>query len=130
MKIANKLCIKLQNIVGVDGSNFKYNDGSGWKAKTLIAHAKKEECKPFKLYLNNLDIGQMPFKVDDLYDFICHVKRLELTDLKYPVILSETGYVLDGWHRIAKAILAGKKYVMAVRFYKNPEYDYTPKSVS
>ena len=43
--------------------------------------------------------------------------------MDYPVILSEEGWVLDGWHRIAKAILQNQRYVKAVRFKKNPEFD-------
>jgi hypothetical protein len=111
MKVKKKLFMKFQNeSLSMEESTFRYNDGTGWSAKTLIEHAEKEKLIPFKLYLNNLNIGFSPFKIDDLYDFISHVKRIDNTDLKYPVIMSETGLVLDGWHRIAKAILAGKKY--------------------
>ena len=123
MKVKKKMCIKFQNIIKVKESNFKYNDGSGWKASTLIKEAKKRNLVPFRLYLNNINIGVAPFKIDDLYDFIVHVQRTKNTDLKYPVIMSETGVILDGWHRIAKGILSGKKYIMAVRFFINPKMD-------
>lgn len=129
MKIKKKMFMKFLGIIGVKDSTYKWNDGSGWNAKTLIKHAEKEKLVPFKLYLNNINIGVNPFTINDLYDFIAHCQRVNNTDLKYPVIMSETGLILDGWHRVAKAILTGKEYVYAVRFIKNPPMDIEPDKV-
>lgn len=126
MKFKKKMFIEFQNIIDVKDSNFRWNNGSGWKAETLIQYAKEQKLKPFKLYFSNINIGFSPFKIDDLYDFISHCQRVNNTNLKYPVILSETGLILDGWHRVAKAILMGKKYIYAVRFIINPEMDLEP----
>ena len=41
-------------------------------------------------------------------------------DLSFPVILAPT----DGMHRIARAMLEGRKQVSAVRFLTLPEPDY------
>jgi len=46
------------------------------------------------------------------------------TDLRYPVILSADGRVMDGMHRVAKAYVEGRESVVAVRFGETPEPDY------
>ncbi|HEY2726438.1 MAG TPA: hypothetical protein VGI61_04655, partial [Parafilimonas sp.] len=38
-----------------------------------------------------------------------HMKLVQETDLKYPIILSKAGRVMDGMHRVIKAILLGHK---------------------
>lgn len=108
-------------------SCFKYKDGSGWKATTLIQIVKEQKLKPFDLHLNSIDIGVMPFSIIDLYDFLTHFERVRKTSLKYPVILDNTGYIIDGWHRIAKAIIIGLDTVKAYRFHINPPFDFTGK---
>ena len=45
-------------------------------------------------------------------------------DLRYPVILSAEGFLMDGGHRIARAHLLGLTTVAAVRFPVDPEPDY------
>jgi hypothetical protein len=45
-------------------------------------------------------------------------------DLSCPVILSSDGRVMDGMHRICKALLQGLDEVDAVRFNQDPEPDY------
>lgn len=45
-------------------------------------------------------------------------------DLSYPVILAADGRVMDGMHRIAKALAMGLETVDAVQFQKQPEPDY------
>lgn len=44
------------------------------------------------------------------------VGRIESADLSYPIILHPAGWVMDGYHRTAKAFLAGHKTIRAVRF--------------
>jgi len=53
-----------------------------------------------------------------------HAKLIAETDLKYPIILSANGRVMDGMHRVAKAFIQGKKRVRAVRFVQDPEPDF------
>jgi hypothetical protein len=52
-----------------------------------------------------------------------HVNRIQAADLKYPIILSENGLVMDGIHRICRAKLEGRTSLLAVRFEKNPAPD-------
>ena len=52
------------------------------------------------------------------------MKRVQAADLQYPVIMDGDGFVMDGWHRIMKAILEDRDHVMAVRFDETPPCDY------
>lgn len=38
-----------------------------------------------------------------------HMKRVLNTDLNYPIILNEEGFIMDGWHRVTKALLEGTR---------------------
>jgi hypothetical protein len=53
-----------------------------------------------------------------------HVRRIMDADLRYPIILSADGALMDGGHRIAKAYLLGQRDILAVQFQHDPEPDY------
>jgi hypothetical protein len=53
-----------------------------------------------------------------------HARLIEEVDLSYPVILGRDGRVMDGMHRIAKALLEGRTTIDAVQFEIQPEPDY------
>lgn len=53
-----------------------------------------------------------------------HLKLIEEADLSFPVILSSTGAVMDGMHRIAKAAYLGLTEIDAVQFEEDPEPDH------
>lgn len=53
-----------------------------------------------------------------------HARRIQSADLAYPVILSASGGLMDGGHRIAKAWLAGATTIQAVRFPVDKEPDF------
>jgi hypothetical protein len=57
-------------------------------------------------------------------DIVEHARLIEEADLTFPVILSNDGRVMDGMHRVAKALLQGHTHVEAVRFASDPEPDY------
>ena len=54
-----------------------------------------------------------------------HARRIYEADSEKPVILSATGQVMDGMHRVAKAWLLGRKTIRAVKFPRDPEPDET-----
>lgn len=54
-----------------------------------------------------------------------HCKLITETELKYPIILSSNGRVMDGMHRVCKAFIEGKKTIKAIQFSKDPEPDFT-----
>ncbi len=53
-----------------------------------------------------------------------HMKLVQETDLKYPIILSNAGRVMDGMHRVIKALLLGHKTIRAVQFKEDVKPDY------
>ncbi len=55
---------------------------------------------------------------------INHIQLIEAADLSYPIILSSDGRIMDGMHRVAKAVLLGESHIMAVRFDATPEPDF------
>ena len=55
-----------------------------------------------------------------LRDMVMHINAVNDADLSYPIILDEDGEVMDGRHRIMKALVNGEKTIKAVRFDKNP----------
>jgi hypothetical protein len=56
--------------------------------------------------------------------FIFHVKLMDEADLAFPIILSADGTVMDGMHRVAKAIRQGLVEIEAVQFAQDPPPDY------
>ena len=57
-----------------------------------------------------------------------HARAIEEADLDYPVILSSDGGVMDGMHRVAKAVMLQLDSVEAVQFERDPEPDYVDVS--
>jgi hypothetical protein len=63
---------------------------------------------------------------------IDHLRLIEATDLRFPIILGADGRVMDGMHRVAKAVLEGRETIDAVQFEVDPDPDYvdcTPADV-
>ena len=53
-----------------------------------------------------------------------HMQLVNESDLSYPIILDPDGGVMDGMHRVAKALLAGCDAVPARRLLTLPEPDF------
>jgi hypothetical protein len=49
---------------------------------------------------------------------------IQEVDLSYPIILCSEGRVMDGMHRVAKALYERKEKIIAVQFRETPEPDY------
>lgn len=55
---------------------------------------------------------------------LIHMQLIDEADLGYPIILNQDGRVMDGMHRVCKAVRDGKLELPAVRFEKDPEPDF------
>lgn len=53
-----------------------------------------------------------------------HLRLVQEADLGYPIILSADGRVMDGMHRVVKAVLENRANIEAVQFDQDPEPDY------
>lgn len=58
-------------------------------------------------------------------DIAEHARLIEEADLSYPIILCSSRRIMDGMHRVLKALNAGEVSIDAVVFEQNPEPDYT-----
>lgn len=57
-------------------------------------------------------------------EVVGHARLMQECDLQFPVILSSDGRVMDGMHRICKALLEGHEEIEAIRFLRDPEPDF------
>lgn len=55
-----------------------------------------------------------------LREMVMHMKAVNNSDLGKPIILDEDGELMDGRHRLMKAMLLGNATIKAVRFDENP----------
>jgi hypothetical protein len=53
-------------------------------------------------------------------DMVMHMNAVNNANLDYPIILDEDGEIMDGMHRVMKAMLTGQETIKAVRFETNP----------
>ena len=56
-----------------------------------------------------------------------HLQLIQAADLTYPIILASNGEVMDGRHRLAKALLEGRSTIEAVQFSEDPPPDFVGK---
>ena len=97
-----------------------------WKVTSLIHHVKKENLEVFDLPLCCINLATTVWADGDLKikEFAKHWQRASETNLDDPVILDDDGFIMDGWHRVAKALFLGHSTIKAVRFDTTPECDY------
>lgn len=57
-------------------------------------------------------------------ELLGHIKLINDADLSFPIILSASGDVMDGRHRVMKAALEGNDVIEAVQFESDPDPDY------
>ena len=55
---------------------------------------------------------------------ILHAELIRDAGLSHPIILGADGRVMDGMHRIAKALMEGRPTISARRFPVDPEPDH------
>jgi hypothetical protein len=53
-----------------------------------------------------------------------HIRLINEVDLNFPITLCSRGRVMDGMHRLVKALLEGRASIAAVQFTKTPKPDY------
>ena len=64
------------------------------------------------------------YEVATVRKVVEHAKLIGEVDFSYPIIIGHDGRVMDGMHRIARALLEGKTKIDAVRFTSPVEPDY------
>lgn len=56
-----------------------------------------------------------------------HAKQIYEADLSYPIILCPEGRVMDGMHRICKALIEEHEFILAVKLTELDEPDHIGK---
>lgn len=105
----------------LDGEGGWSVGGKHWDNKTL--RIASESCKEFDIPLCCIDISGQPWGLTKFSWILYHIKRIENANLDYPIILDMDGQIVDGWHRIAKAMLSGVTIIKAKRLLIMPEPD-------
>ena len=100
-------------------SSYYRADNNYYKASDLVKFS--HGLIPYKLLLRDIDLGILPFTISDAFSLAEHIKRVNETSLEFPIIISPKGTILDGWHRVVKALLENKKFIMAVRLTELPQ---------
>ena len=100
------------------GDQYCHIDNDSWGVVRLFELSK------------NLPVMEIPLEHLNMYyhyedlslrEMVMHFKAVEAADLSKPIILDEDGALMDGRHRIMKALMVGAKTIKAVRFPVNPE---------
>lgn len=91
-----------------------------WRCTRLFQLAK--DLPVMEIPLDHLNVYATWERLT-LREMVMHMKAVQDADLDYPIILDEDGEVMDGRHRIMKAILNGLPTIKAVRFQENPPPD-------
>lgn len=63
-------------------------------------------------------------EVPTVRNIVDHMRLVNQVDLSYPIILGSNGCVMDGMHRVVRALLEGHRTIRAVQFEVDPEPDY------
>ena len=58
-------------------------------------------------------------------EVVDHARLMLDSDLAFPIILSSDGRIMDGMHRVCKALFENRTEIEAVRFVRDPAPDYT-----
>lgn len=88
-----------------------------WSVPRLFELAR--ELPVMDVPLNHLSLYYTYEKLT-LREMVMHMKAVNAADLDKPIILDEDGELMDGRHRLMKAMLTGAETIRAVRFDENP----------
>jgi hypothetical protein len=85
-----------------------------WKVQDLRLAVK--DCPVFEVPLAFLDLSAHSFNMEGgLIDFAIHMRHVNEADLFYPIIFDQWGKIIDGRHRIVKALLLGHTTIKGVK---------------
>lgn len=101
-----------------------YVDGNKvWYSDTLIEAAKDLPVKTMPISYKLLDT-KIRWTLNTFFDLKQHMIRIKNSDLKYPVIVGPKGDIIDGYHRLMKAVQLGKTSINYVKLDKMPPHDF------
>lgn len=102
------------------GEQFAELGRNKWNVARLLELSRK--LPMLRVPLDHLNVYSTYEKLS-LREMVMHMRAVQSADLRYPILLDEDGELLDGRHRIMRALLEGKKTILARRFDENPAPD-------
>jgi hypothetical protein len=111
-------------IAGVSVHENTFTSGKKvWFVANLIDRSK--DLVPFDLPLAAIYAGSEVWEsVSSAYGLAKQMRRVLDVETSHPIILDQEGFIMDGWHRVARALIDGKSTIKAVRFTETPPHDY------
>jgi hypothetical protein len=88
-----------------------------WSVVRLFELAR--DLPVMEIPLKHLNVYSIYEKIT-LREMVMHMRAVQDADLDFPIILDEDGEIMDGRHRIMKALLNEAETIKAVRFEENP----------
>ena len=96
-------------------SSFEDEQGT-WTAPYLYEKVAELGLRPEVVRLRHLDLSAMPWTgVNSIDSIAYHAQRAMSVDLGIPIILRLDGYIMDGWHRVLRALKEGVPTIKAYR---------------
>ena len=108
--------VKIEPFCNPEGQMSKLG-GHHWSVSRLFELSKGFPVMEIPLVHLNI---YHKYEAISLRDMVMHMKAVNDSSLDYPIILDEDGDIMDGRHRLMKALLTGAETIKAVRFEKNP----------
>ncbi len=107
----------------------KINNWIPFDRQSVVSDKRRYSVARLAKLAEGLPVMEIP--IDHLYidydfdemnlrTFVMHMTAVLDADLDYPIILDECGGLLDGRHRVMKALYEGRPTIKAVRFETNP----------
>ena len=100
---------------------------NAWDVDNLIELTKDFKVVKLsvdKLLENNNDHWYKDGDLPTSKSIFDHMKLVDECSLKYPIIVSAEGKIMDGMHRVGKAYLNGFSLIDAVVFEVTPDPDF------
>lgn len=104
---------------------FDTSSGLYWADATIWKAA--EDLPVEKVGLGELDLRMRRFPADRICDMAMHYRRIRDADLSVPIILSPRGVIIDGAHRVVKAMTEKVFELPCKRLKEMPTPDGKPK---
>lgn len=110
----------------MDGT-YSTGDGKKWSVARLVKLA--EDFPVYEVPVFTFQTWIWPWEDDTTLDtFISHCNRVKNADLDVPILISPSGGIIDGMHRLCKAVLEKKETIKVKYFKELPVPDCTERN--
>lgn len=98
-----------------------------WEVDRLVAAV--EDVPTEEIQLTHIDELDRAYWFDHglvptVREVVEHWRLIQAVDLSYPIVVDPDGRIMDGMHRVARALLEGRDTIEAKRLAQLPAPDY------